>query len=468
MAVITDPDSITDSATDDGSANMFINTATQRIKLVAGQGGLVAADGVIEKAVYSKLKEDWKNDPNAKNLTAFDFPMVPITDEFYELVDGWDWEDATTEKYIRRGGWLVRNLAGLRIKQFAAIAILNAEPDDQIYFDLGAGATDFTYPGNTAEAVQVIDDPNGDGLYADGFDRSANIECYNREQGQIFAKNSTVAVGESSLLAPKLFSLDLATGTDRDIEASDITIDGNAPFTGMSITFFAAPQSRSIGGSSRDFGVIIDGNSGTRQEIYEFEQWAIRQLSDQDAGGGTLNGKVMPQLLQFVGDSLKTQFITNYAGGGGGVYIDNYSPADVNFIQFQDNLQTERAEPFVAGIALAFNSVMQIDADTEYWLYYLDGVDAGDEYGTATSILVENNAGSPITGLVSGSGTILTDYDYDNNNQGNRTPGTDANVVLKAIGLGGAQSVKALGVITRSSANSLSFVASVERNYAND
>jgi len=167
MALITDPDLLADSAADDNSTEVFIDTSALTIKLNTGVGDLIAADGVTEKAVYSFLKEAWKNDPLTKNLAAFDFPMVPITDEFYELVDGWNWADAETRESIRRGGWLVRNTSGNVTEHWAGLAILNAESDDQIYYDQGTGATNFTFTGNTAEAIQVISDPNGDGNYAE-------------------------------------------------------------------------------------------------------------------------------------------------------------------------------------------------------------------------------------------------------------------------------------------------------------
>ena len=475
MALITDPDLLADSAADDNSQEVFINTSTLRIKLNTGVGDLVAADGVTEKAVYSFLKEEWKNDPLSKNLAAFDFPMVPITDEFYELVDGWDWEDAETRESIRRGGWLVRNSSGNVTQHWAGVAILNAESDDQIYYDQGQGRVPFTFTGNTAEAVQVIDDPNGDGNYADGYDRSSLITIYNREQGQLFSINTNTAIGESSLLAPKLFSFSLPTGTDLDISAADIAIDANtdgtadvAPYDGMSITFYSTAQTRNISGSNYDFGIIIDGNNGTKQQIYEFVQWALRQTNDQDAGAGSLIGNVMPDLLQFVGPTLKTlSASSNYQGGGTGVYIDNFATADTNDLAFVDNTGTERVFDFVAAGNLVFNVNLQNDAAAEYFVYFTDGVDAGNEYGNTGALLVDDNSGADITGLVSGNGTIAFDFDYDGNNQGNRTPGTDCNVTAIAIGLDTGQYVRTTATITRSNTNTINFVAAIERNYEN-
>ena len=467
MAILNDPDNFTDGVLDNGTTNVYIDTSAKTIKLVPGVGGLVAADGAVEKAIYSFLKEEWTNDPNSKNLAAFDFPMQPITDEFYELVQGWNWADATTRQSIRRGGWLVRNVAGNVTEHWAAIAILNAQSDDQIYYDLGAGATNFTFLGNTAEAVQVISDPNGDGNYTDGFDRSANITVYNREQAQVFASNSSAGIGESTLLAPKLFSLGLPTGTDLNISETDLNIAGNAPYTGMSITFYSTSQSRTIGASSRDFGVIIDGNNGTKQEIYEFVQWALRQSTDQDAGAGTLLGNVMPELLEFVGSNLRTKTAENYQGGGTGVYIDNFNTVDTNDLTFVDNTGTERTFPFVAAGTLNFNPNLVADSDAVYRVFFTDGVTAGLEFGNDSAILVEDNSNIALSGSVGGNASIAFDLDYDGNTQGGRTAGTDLNYTAIATGLAGAQYVKTTGTITRSSTNSINFVAATERNYEN-
>lgn len=472
MALLNDPDNFTDSAADDGSTNVFINTAAQTIKLVPGQGGLVAADGALLKAVYSFIKEEWINDPNAKNLAAFDFPFVPITDEFFELKDGWNWADATTRESIRRGGWLVRNTSGNVTEHWAGLAILNAQADDQIYYDVGAGAVDFTFTGNTAEAVQVISDPNGDGNYADGFDRSTNITVYNREQGQLFSSNSSTAVGESTLLAPKLFSLSLPTGDDLNVTESDANIASQAPYTGMSITYFSTPQQRNIGGTNRDFGVIIDGNSGTAEQIYEFIQYQLRQSGDIDAGSATVLGQTASELLEFIGGAadgsgtLKTKSVTNPEGGGSGVYIDNFLAGDTNRIVFVDNLGTERTFPFVATLDLNFSSTLVSDSNPVYRVYFTDGVDAGDEFGNSGAILVDDNAGSDMSGAITGS-TISLTFDYDANNQGNRTPGTPANVTVIAIGLESGQHVKATGTINRSTSNSITLTAAIERNYEN-
>ena len=474
MAIIDDPDFLSDSVSDNGSTNVFIDTTNLTIKLITGVGGLDARDGVVGKAVYSFIKEEWKQDPNSKNLAAFDFPYQPITDEFFELINGWTWADTTTEDTIRRAGWLVRNIAGNLTEQWAGTAILNAENDDQTYYDLGDGAVPFTFPGNTAEAIQIVSDPNGDGSFAGGYDRSANVNVYNREQGQLFSSSSSLGIGESSLLAPKLFSFALPTGVDLNISVLDTGIDSNSdgtadvsPFVGMSIEFYTTPQTRDIGGTNKDFGIIIDGNNGTKQQIYEFVQWALRQDNDQDDGSGALIGNVMPELLEFVGSTLKTVSAENYQGGGNGVYIDRFNALDTNDIAFSDNSGDEVTFPFVAAGKLLFNVNLVNDPDAYYRVYFTDGVDAGLEFSESGAILVQEDGGIDISGDVSGLAEIDFTFDYDGNTQGNRTPSTDVNVTAIASGFNGGQYVKTTATIGRSNANTISFVSAVERQYEN-
>ena len=460
MALITDPDDL-----NQGTEVVFDTTA-KTIQLL--EAGNLSADGATIKSVYSFTKEEWKDDAA---LIRFEFPFVPITDEFFELQEGWNWADATTRNLLRRGGFLVRDTSGNLIEHWAGLAILGSESDDQIYYDIGAGATTFAYLGNTAEVVQVISDPNGDGDYSDGFDRSANLTAYNRQQGQLYSVSSTSANGEANLLAPKLFSLTLNTGNDLNIVETDANIATNAPYTGMSITFHATAQSRTIGASSYDFGVIIDGNNGTAEQIYEFVQYQLRQNADIDDDASVLLGQVADEMLRFIGGagdgsgSLETLSVTNADGGGSGVYIDNFQTADTNRITFTDNTSTARTFPFVAVTTISFNANLQSDTDAIYRVFFTDA--NGNDFGDADAILVDDNSGVDVSGDVSAQASIQFDFDYDGNTQGGRTAGTDAPITVVAIGLQTGQYVRATGTITRSTSNSVSLVAPVERNYEN-
>ena len=98
MAMIVDPDQLNQGT------EVVLNTGAKTIGLsVAGN---LSTDGVTLKALYSFLKEEWKNDTN---LIKFPFPMGPITDEQFELVNGWDFLDSTSRNLIRNAGWAVDN-----------------------------------------------------------------------------------------------------------------------------------------------------------------------------------------------------------------------------------------------------------------------------------------------------------------------------------------------------------------------
>ena len=271
------------------------------------------------------------------------------------------------------------------------------------------------------------------------------------------------------------------TGTD--ISSGSIDYDTGS----WSITFSTAPDNstnitadytqshwksysgeRQIGTNYYAFDIIIDanvsdsGNNPTAEQIYEFVQFELRQTLDIDANANTEHiGKVTDPLLSFVGDTLVTST---------GVYIDDFNSTDTNRIEFYDVSGTKRTFPYVAAGAIYFNDNLQQDTDAIYVMFFEDPdgtPNSGDEYGTSGAIVVNDKDGSPIQGSVNGQSSVTFTFDYDNNTQGGRTPGTDANVVVVAIGLAKAQYVKATGTITRSTTNSISLVAALERNYKN-
>ena len=77
MPLITDPDDLNDSAADDGSAEVFIDTVARTIKV--NEAGNLSTDGVTGKALYSFLKEEWLNDPEGKSLTAYPVSYTHLT-----------------------------------------------------------------------------------------------------------------------------------------------------------------------------------------------------------------------------------------------------------------------------------------------------------------------------------------------------------------------------------------------------
>jgi hypothetical protein len=82
------------------------------------------------------------------------------------------------------------------------------------------------------------------------------------------------------------------------------------------------------------------------------------------------------------------------------------------------------------------------------------------------AVIVDNNAGTDIDGQIT-SGTIGFDFDYTNNNQGGRTPDSDAPVYVVAIAYDGAQYVLAAYTITKATGQTIPVNAVDELNYEN-
>lgn len=476
MPLITDPDLLNDGATNNGTTEVFIDTTAKTIRLTVV--GNLSTDGVTLKALYSFLKEEWKNDPQTKNLPAFPFPMVPITDESFEIVDGWDFLNDTARYLIRTAGWTVRNTAGAATQRWAGVIGLGSiESNDQLYYYQGVGSpVNFQLTGQVNQAVQIYRDDDGDGNTAEGsdYDRRTSLSLYVREQGQLFGKASLSDIGVTAMDSIA-YRFPISTGTDLKINTLDTAIKASgtgypadvAPYSGMSVTYHATPQSISgLTGGPYNFGITINGNNRPLQEVYNFIQYALRQNNDINPGTPpVVTGKIADPLLTYVGDTLYTLNAVNPEGGGTGVFISNFSSADQNSVFFKDNTGADRSYPFVANLTLSFGDNLVTDGGAKYWVYYTT-TPAGNDWGETAAILVEDASAAPITGDISGASVQKT-YDFDGNTQGGRVPPAVPSVTAVAIGLTKGQYVRATGTIARSKSNSIALVAPLERNYAN-
>lgn len=386
MAKIIDPDLLVRSSTfgnigTDG--NIWIDTTTKLIYLDVF--GSLSTDGVSLQALYSYLKEEWKDDTN---LIKFSFPMESITEEQFEFFNGWDLGDTTTKNLIRDGGWALKDGTGTSQEEYANITTLGAFNDsgvDQAYYlqSIGGTSTDVVLTGEVNQAVKIY----GDATHGN-FDYRGFFKIFLREQGKTYASYDLITEQNISSITYKKYALPLSNGIDLKITASDNDIDTTTPYTNMSITWYGTPQSRTIGASSYDFSIIIDGASGTAEQIYEFVQRELRQTTDIDDGAGSEIGNISDEMLEFVGDTLKTKYTAD-----GGVYIDNFLPADTNRIVFVDDTNTERTFPYVAAGSINFNDNLVNATDAKYVMFYTNS-DAGSLISTAISFA---NATSTIT-----------------------------------------------------------------------
>lgn len=437
MALITDPDFLNQGA------EVVFDTTNRTIALA--ETGNMDSGGVTLQALYSFTKEEWKDDAA---LIRFPFPFVAITSEQFEVVNGWTFLDQDSINLIRNAGFAVKGEDGSSQAEYIGVITLGEiGTSDQVYYqqESGGTSTDVVLTGAVNQCIKVYGDAtNGDFDYRDFF------KIFVREQGKSYASADKTDIGVTTFTY-QAYRFPLANFADLKITHSDVTADAY----GVTIDYTTTVQ-RNIGGTNYDFDIVIDGNDRTAEEIYEAVQSALRKNSDIDNGAGTVVGVTADELLTFVGDTLVTST---------GVYIDNFQSTDINRIEFFDNSNVKRTFPFVASGIINFNDNLVNDGNAIYKMFFTD-LGSGQAFGTSNAIIVDNNAGSDIEGTITGP-TASFDFDYDNNTQGGRSPGTDESVTVVAIGLNTGQYVSTVYTITRDNANNISLVAALERNYQN-
>jgi len=450
MAKIIDPDNLTYSV--NSATNMLrFDTTAKTIQLVAG-GALVAKDGVTGQCLFSKIKEVIKADAT---LIKYALPVREmIHDESMELINGWTFADVTTVNMIRDCGVAYVNAAGVITAMFACIVTLGNVATGAPYFtqssasNASTGAFTHVNTGTTFgvnELVQIYSDTNGDGT--PDYDYRSYIKVFLREQGYTYDEASNADIGYTSLTYKK-YNFPVTHSVDAGVTKNDATVDA---YTGMSITWYAAPQSASLGTNGPyNFHVIVNANGHTYDEVYSWVQRQLRKSSDIDADATNVKtGQVTPSLVFMDGATLKTK----YQSGVGGIHISNLSAASYNNVAEADDTQALRTYPYTAAITFSFDTYLQADgANAKFWIY-----DAAT-YPGAGATLLKDASNNDMTGdLTGGAATKSFSFAWT----------ADKNWVGVAIGKNNAKVAIASGTILQSTVNSGSFVAGQERWYNN-
>ena len=249
---VFDPDELgyqVDVAFASATEEIVINTTARTIALKV-QGNLTT-DGATVKAVYSKLKDSWRVNTT---LIKFPFPMGPITDEQFEMINGWNWDktetsgavNQTTPELLRTGGWSVINTAGATTEEWFNVITLGTLGDlltstDQVYYQQVSPSTasvNFKLTGKVNQAVQSFSDPNGDGNVSDGFNRRTYFKIFVREWEKLYAQSELADIGVTSGVQPQAYRFPLTNSADLKITVTaanlatglDTNTDGTPDF----------------------------------------------------------------------------------------------------------------------------------------------------------------------------------------------------------------------------------------------
>jgi hypothetical protein len=354
--------------------NMGWNEVDSTGKILGRYVGTVTL-GDFEDSANDTAYYYFGNDTTVDNTTDFDF-AGPVNEavQFYTHIGDLSGDTpsfASTSTITRATGSFITD--GFVVG--GQVTVINSTSNDGTYVLTGVSATTLTVTGTplTVEAWGTAEIAvDNDNAYTLGL-RIRDGDA----KGKTFSQANIASAGRT-VLGNFVYAFPLANASDQKIDATDANITGNTPYTGMSITYHSSPQSKSgLVGGSYNFGIVIDGNNGTAQEVYEFVQYQLRQTTDIDADADTAIGRAMDLLMRFVGDSLEVgsadgglTFPSNPDGGGSGVFIDNLNAASKNDVTFFDNTGTARSFPETIPITLDFNQTLIDDTVAEFDLFF--------------------------------------------------------------------------------------------------
>jgi hypothetical protein len=474
--------------------------------------------------MYSFTKEEWRQDTGLY-LNRYRFPLKAIYEAKFILVNSWAWNDTTTRGLLRDAGW--QETDGDEWACFISLGSMDDDAVDQGYYTRAAGFTatpvNFGKTGALNESIMINDEGVND--YRNYH------KAFLREEMKTSDEYNILTAQGFSALSYIAYRIPLSNDDDASMNATytDTYIGGNQPFTSMKLqyyightyasasakaytlnevgqdaadrwfrcsiigtldsagvanyttnggtgTFVAYEGERQIGTSYYAFNRAVVGNAANKpdtEEYYAFTQSKNRQAGNinddvETLGYGTVNGNVA-MLSYFIGADLHSW---------DGVCFDNYDPNITSLIKLHDItvdgggldsedvplLSTARSYPFVAAGDMVFNDDLKNDTDGKYWMYFKNA--NGNQFDTSAAIIVNDNGGSPITGAIA-TNIIAFDFDYAGNVQGGRTGGTDAIVVIVAMGLDGAEWVEGEFTITENVGLSFPVNAPTERSYSN-
>lgn len=241
---ITDPDQLAyevDVAFASAVEEIVINTTAKTIALkVVGNLG---TDGATIKAVYSKLKDAWRVN---STLIKFPFPMGPITDEQFEMLNGWNWDKVETSgaatqstvELLRTGGWSVVDVGATFPKELwtSVVTLGSLGATDQVYYqqvNAAEASVNFVLTGPVNQAIQVLSDPNSDGNTVDGYSKLTYLKLFVREWEKLYAQSEIADIGVSTL-SYQAYRYPLTNSADLKIKvtAANITAQLDSGYPG--------------------------------------------------------------------------------------------------------------------------------------------------------------------------------------------------------------------------------------------
>lgn len=269
LTPIADLDSLNTSWTDNGngtydSSEIHIDAVTRKFYFKGTAGNLsVAGSGVTGQALYSFFKDRWKN---VASLTKYDFPMLSITNEQFEFINGWKPDDTqtvtqgvlstTTRKLIRTAGWAETSSTGLVDRKYSGIVTLGTlGSTDQPYYaqssSYTASTTNTKYTGPVNEAVQIYGTTANGDAGAGNIDYTTYFQLFARVRAKTYANSTLTDIGVTTMTyivyrfpVSNATDLKIVTAADTEIDSGGSGIPADvSPFDKVQVTYLPNPDS---------------------------------------------------------------------------------------------------------------------------------------------------------------------------------------------------------------------------------
>lgn len=452
------------------NGNVYFDVANNEIQLIGADelatvdlgAGPVANplnnfDGLTLRALYNFENARRRVDETLrkyKRATDGDYRFAGA----YSFVNGVKL-DGTDRNKLRNSGWIEYAESGdgqttVDRIYHGVVSLVDIQAGTQPYYTLtsdtaeatlqAATWTNFARLGDINEAVQVFGNTsNGNFDYT-----TRTLVVRVRSWGYNAGETTSVATGISEFSG---FSAGYGVGESLNPQNGYTlaNVYGGAkiaPWTGMSLEYFSAPQTESgFNEADGQFSwVLHNAGGGTVQQVAAFLDALALQDADIDAGAASYNGR-----------KGRVWYARNASGKvvtSTGLFIEGLSTAEQQNIIQTDNAGNAKTYPFFPDVQITVGAAALADPNAWYHVYYADGAAAAD-FDTAGAVTVNDSAGNPVKGNVQAdavAGKVSFAYAYDTNTQAGLPANTDKAIVVLVEGDGVAAQAITYATITRS------------------
>lgn len=383
----------------------------------------------------------------------------------YEMANGR--KIATADVKKMRGTGMVWRAASGAVNRiyFGARSLGNIEATSQPFYQTAAGGApvNFSYPGPIDEMIQVFGTTANGDAGAGSFDTRTYLAVSVRTFGKNFDRKT---LADSGIPIMDGFSAGFALGESNHLTTGNYVLANVyggaqvAPFTGMTLELWGAPDDVSgFNEGNGDFSWILSNTGGgTLDQCVAYLDALAATDNDIDSAGGVTNGKRVATWYSY---DAQGRIVTRSGADANGLFIRNMTGADKLRVVFTTDAATTRTYPFFPLVSIPVGANAAADPNCWYHAYFKD-VGAND-FNTATAVVVRDNGGGDVKGLISGANSVSFEFPYDTDTFGGPA-GTDKTIVIEVEGNGVATAAKTEVLITRTQSISAPCIPGLETN----